>query len=508
MKLIPSEKSESQIVTPKMLRPFNTSTTSLFAIIIIASLLRLYHLEYRSVWLDEATQFFISTRPLLNIKDLGHPPLSHYLLHFWLFLGKNDLMLRLPSVFFGVGSIIFIFLLGKYLFDERTALFGSFFASISPFLIYYSQEARMYSQFLFFSTASLFFFLLTYHKGSLRYYTAYGISTILSLYTHFFSLFVILAHNFVVFLSFRKSKLPLKNWLGIQMILLILFIPGFMLLFETIREHSSTTSFNLIPTLSSIFYIFSFGRVFLPIKLNILIIAIGSIGFLILFILGILDIAKNRNWKYLFFLSYTLTFLSILFVNFKFKAFNEQNIRYLIFFAPLYYVLISKGLTSIRNANIRRLALATILGTSAFALYPYYFEWDRTGKGNFRGAAEYIDHNLLTEDDIIFYSDRHIRKPFAYYLKRQPRQDVIDSTLPDIDKIGRAKRIFVVGYSEKLALGVIRGQKFEAEPWLDKHVEEHLSKSGYSKANEKSWAGKKRIDIFVYEKHIPKDFVK
>ena len=103
-----------------------------------------------SIWFDEAFSAYIIRFNFAEIWHYTsvdvHPPLYYFLLKIWsLFFGSSDFALRSMSAFFGALTIILSYFLVKRLYDRKNALFASSFLAISPMLIRYSQEARMYT---------------------------------------------------------------------------------------------------------------------------------------------------------------------------------------------------------------------------------------------------------------------------------------------------------------------------------------------------------------------------
>ncbi len=70
---------------------------------------------------------------------------------FYEFIGK------LVSIFFGLGTIVFLYLLTKKYFDEDVALFSAAFFAVSPMAVYYNRTFMPESTMLFFSVATLYF---------------------------------------------------------------------------------------------------------------------------------------------------------------------------------------------------------------------------------------------------------------------------------------------------------------------------------------------------------------
>jgi uncharacterized membrane protein len=130
-------------------------------ILALALLLRLIALN-QSLWLDEAT----TANTVQNLDMVGiitqlapndfHPPLYYLFMEVWgSLLGTSEVVLRLPSVLFALGTITILYKLIKKQFNETTALVVGLLLATAPLFIYYSQEARMYSMAAFFVAASV-----------------------------------------------------------------------------------------------------------------------------------------------------------------------------------------------------------------------------------------------------------------------------------------------------------------------------------------------------------------
>jgi len=136
----------------------------IFPILLLTLFLRLISLN-QSLWLDEATTSLASKMSLADFFTgfmLGdfHPPLYYLLMKGWgSIFGLSEISLRIPSVIFGVLTIYFIYLIAKKVFDVKTAGIASVLAATSGLLIYYSQEARMYSLVVLLVTALFYLFL-------------------------------------------------------------------------------------------------------------------------------------------------------------------------------------------------------------------------------------------------------------------------------------------------------------------------------------------------------------
>ncbi len=161
------------------------------------------------LWNDEYVSWMISATPFGHgfvnaVKSQCHMPFYYlYLKFFMTFLGQSDLALRLTSTFAGIISIVAMFFVGKEK-DEKTGLFCAGFSAISSFLIYYSQEVRLYSVLFLFSALVLLYLIRTVKQPNKKNLILCTIFNFLILFTHTIG-FVFVFFN-LVFLSFNLYK--------------------------------------------------------------------------------------------------------------------------------------------------------------------------------------------------------------------------------------------------------------------------------------------------------------
>jgi Dolichyl-phosphate-mannose-protein mannosyltransferase len=78
--------------------------------------------------------------------DATRAPLHPLVLQVWLRLfGTTEASARALSVLCGVVTVGLVWWIGKLVFDAHTGLWAACLASVSPLLVYYSREARMYA---------------------------------------------------------------------------------------------------------------------------------------------------------------------------------------------------------------------------------------------------------------------------------------------------------------------------------------------------------------------------
>ena len=193
--------------------------------------LRLYGLDFQSLWSDEGFQYYIATQnsigKLFQQALSFHPPLSFIVNHLFLRLGYTDFLLRLPSALFGIASLPILYVLGRELTSKKAAVFAVFVLAFSPFHIWYSQEARMYSQLLFLSLLSSVLLLQALRRGEMSWWIYYALANAAGTYTHIFMALALAAQFLWVALYYRRHLLPI---IVVGFAVALLFLPWVLLL--------------------------------------------------------------------------------------------------------------------------------------------------------------------------------------------------------------------------------------------------------------------------------------
>jgi mannosyltransferase len=231
----------------------HSSRFLLLAILLLAAFLRLYRLDAQSLWNDEGNSARIAERTLDLILEGAagdiHPPGYYLLLHAWRALcGQSEFALRSLSVAAGLALVALTYLLGRRLFGAATGLTAAFLGALSPFAVYYSQEARMYALLAVLSAASTYLLLrllsilhspfsILHPPSSILHspsstLAAYILTSAAGLYTHYAFPFVLLVHNATFGLWWLAVvRRPahrwrwLLLWAGAQAAVVVLYLP-------------------------------------------------------------------------------------------------------------------------------------------------------------------------------------------------------------------------------------------------------------------------------------------
>lgn len=141
-----------------------------FVVCLLAFVLRVAGLNARPVWYDEAFAVLFAEKgftamlagtltPVQGAAADVHPIVYYTSLNGWMSLvGQSPLAVRMLSAFAGVTTVAAAYGIGRLLFDRRAATVGMLVAAVSPFLVHYSQEARMYAPLALFCGLTILFF--------------------------------------------------------------------------------------------------------------------------------------------------------------------------------------------------------------------------------------------------------------------------------------------------------------------------------------------------------------
>lgn len=207
-----------------------------FALIVVIAIgVRLVGITKASVWHDEGFSAMLAGRDWVGIwlgsaRDV-HPPLYYELLHLWtVIFGNSVFAIRSLSMVAGVLIVVLGTFLTKKISTKHTAILAGLILALNPFLVRYSQEARMYGVLGVFLLIALIgvIYMVDNPKKWLGY-VLYIFGITLGLYTHYFTALVVIAIWLYVaglLLIKNKNKLLLNyRWWLANIVAVLLFLP-------------------------------------------------------------------------------------------------------------------------------------------------------------------------------------------------------------------------------------------------------------------------------------------
>jgi len=203
------------------------------AILLVATLLRLFQLGRLSFWYDEvvtmrlarATSVLALFERLFQI-DATRAPLHPVLLYFWTrFFGSSEAAARSLSVLCGVATVVLIFEIGRVSFDIATGLWAAWLGSLSPLLIVYAREARMYAWLILVTCLCWRLLLALRRRYTPAKAVAYAISLTALVYSHPLGLVMLGALVLAGLIEVRTCFGTWRRWLFIHLGVAVLILP-------------------------------------------------------------------------------------------------------------------------------------------------------------------------------------------------------------------------------------------------------------------------------------------
>jgi mannosyltransferase len=207
--------------------------------LVVFALIALGNVSNASIWFDEAFSAYITQFNFIDIARYTatdvHPPVYYWLLKSWeLLFGASVEAIRGFSILFGAAAIGAGFFLVRRLFGRAAASLSLLFMVVSPMLVRYSDEARMYT--LVATIALLATHVLVSAVASRRrwQWVLYGVLVALGMLTHYFVLLVWIAHWVWRAAVVRRSVKSLrefaraffsKNWIIAHVVAIAVFLP-------------------------------------------------------------------------------------------------------------------------------------------------------------------------------------------------------------------------------------------------------------------------------------------
>lgn len=190
MSIAPSHSAPTA-APPRSALPARLAQWGPLAVMALAFALRVFHLGSQSLWYDEAFSLWLahdSLRELLSrVASVdNHPPMFAVLLWGALRLfGESEFAIRTVSAGASTLAVAGMLRLGTRAGGPPLGLAAGLLAALSPFYLYYAQEARGYALTLLWGVLALDAALDCLATNRLRAWVRLGAAVLLSLWTHY-----------------------------------------------------------------------------------------------------------------------------------------------------------------------------------------------------------------------------------------------------------------------------------------------------------------------------------
>jgi mannosyltransferase len=403
-------------------------------LILLSGFISFMTLFNQSVRLDESQSLWMFTKSvpgLLNLtaEDVA-APLYGLLLHFWLQLFGTDIVVaRLLSFLFFALTIPVLYQLAKIAANKRVALVTILLFSLSPFIMWYGNETRTYTLFLFVTTLNTLFFYRLFksdcHSGKMGFF----LTSVAGIYTHYIFIFQLATQALFVMLklsgivksiddfnysptisSWQRYKRFGITFFSLLVLALVSLIP-WVLYIASLGQIANSLPFIQTPNTFNFFQVFAqflFG--FQSNNLQGILISLWPIIVLMMIIsftqrkqIGVSNIEFFILITFFpIFLIFTVSFVRSLFLA-----------RYLIFITPTLFLLLAAVFLSYPK-RLSYIVLTLFLISSISLTVNQNVSAVTTVREDYKVATAYLNKST-TANDIVMVSSPFTIYPVEYY---------------------------------------------------------------------------------------------
>ncbi len=210
-------------------RGISVETWLLVAVTVVGAALRFATLTSQSYWFDEAQaahELHLSFGAMLSSWSVNEPNPPLFFVVGWLWaqmFGTGEAGLRSLSALAGTAAIPITYLCARELVSRRAALVAAALVAVSPFMIWYSQEAREYMLLAALCGGSLLFFARAWREPTARNVGWWALLSALALLTQYFAAFLVAA--MAIGLLYRSRSRAVVTGVGVLVVLEAALLP-------------------------------------------------------------------------------------------------------------------------------------------------------------------------------------------------------------------------------------------------------------------------------------------
>ena len=482
-----------------------------WVIILFAIVVRFLGIAFRPIWYDEAIAIlraYATPQEMIygtitpdsqgNASEV-HPLLYFFILSGWIGIWGNGIgIVRILSVLFSLGTIIFSYMMTREMFGERTALVAMFLVTLSPSQIHYGQEIRMYSLMTMFLIGAAWFCIRGTKmieegkvKSSLVWWGLFALFASLGQYSHNLSIFFLvpLAFSPIIWRSWRAAIATFTA----GCIAALLYFPWFT---QVLRQLASVRNSYWVELPAPTRLLSTLLSFITNLPLFGISLIIGVFASILVFTVAVWQTIRSyqdgipqiRYWSWLVYLSFIPVF-SMFLISQWIPVYIERALlpSGVIFLVWIAWILTqTKFPVYVRNITSIILLSGMIVGIYTHLTYrgfPY---------GPFEQINEYISEQLVS-GDIVVHSNKLTMIPMYYDEPSLPHRFVgdvagspSDTLAPSIqeiiglfpdesiaDAVDNAHRVWFIIFDREINTFLKAG--FENHPqllWLDDNYNE------------------------------------
>jgi len=410
-----------------------TSSKLIVAGLMLCALaVRLFRLDYQSLWTDEIISYEISRDSLWTLVvrpfDPNVPGLYYAVMHAVMLFGEGEWLLRLPSVCFAVLSVPLLYVITQKCLGRTTGLVAAALLTVSPFHIWYSQEARPYTLLLLLALLSFWMLQKTIsspHNGWVKIGFVFAAAALFYCHT--------VGIAFIGFLGiYALWQTPRQRWTSVLPLfgaVAVLIAPPIyrMLVISPDDAGDPFRSFNLVHIPYALWTFatgYSLGpsitELHAPNRISTLTPYLPLIVPVMLFLAAVFlhgAVCLRRKegaifWTIALWFAFPMTFAS-------FGALvtsHAFNVRYMILSFPPFLILLAVGGLGLPRGWVRASTVGVLLLVSVVSLHNYYYEEQYHREDN-RAAGRFLAAHAAP-DDLVIACASYTLRDIQHYSRR------------------------------------------------------------------------------------------
>ncbi len=426
----------------------------LLSILFVSAILRIYHVDFQSLWVDEINTIIQST-PHQSFKDTYlsllnldlQPPLYFYILKYlFRIFGYTTLVMRLFSAFLGIAGVYSIYLFGKELYNKKVGYYAALILCLNYYHIYFSQEGRPYAFLILFTTLSFYKLIHVIKQPSYKNAIQYGILAALILYGHPYGLFCLLAQYLILmyyFILFDNTQrlFFFKQGCVSVIVTFLLYIPALPLLSAASHVTSFWISLPEMNVFNSILKEF-FGN-------SELILSIVYLMLILFFVKLFLEPEKDKNLtkpeENILINSYIILipWIVIGIITPLIRSYLTVPMiipRYLTILLPAVITIVAIGIYNIKHKIVQYSFLGLIVVFSLTDILIVKDFYNKRIKSDFRGISDYVIKHKKSDEPVVsrigfhysyFFNNCNQKIPVLWY----PLDEYIPTLMTDPTKL-------------------------------------------------------------------------
>ncbi len=405
---------------------------------------------YLNIWADEGSTLYTTQNGFFQtlqntLQDEKQAPLYFLLMSLWREISDSIFFARLFAIIISLISIGIFYDLVKKVWNEKIAVFATFFFAIHPYLIFVSLEIRVYSLIVLLTLLLIKLFFVGHlerrkteierQQFITKKQILFILTATISLYTNYYLGFILVAF-FVVLLALKRWK-DARNYFLNMLIVGIAIIPllwaiTMQLDVSTGRHFQETAFLEGIRMLWNHFLTFILPTEIYPPEdqtfvsfIRIWLVRISGLVVVVSLIL------KRRIFKGRILIFGTISaviFAFLYFAYFMMSGIYIQIRHASVLFVPVCFLLIavlaevlfSEEKSEKKSYKIYLVGALAVLLMSFYAYGIYSLYPNLTKRGDWARVSEYIEKNEKPDQPIIIFSNYEaINLPYYYKGKNE-----------------------------------------------------------------------------------------